>query len=111
MLEFANVIEALTEPSDASQPAFHLVLPSLPGYGFSGRPEKAGWSVEKIAEGWDVLMRGLGYERFVAHGSDFGAEVLTQLALFYPQHLAGHELAQHGQRANHQRRARRAQSA
>ena len=42
VLEFVNVIEALTEPSDASQPAFHLVLPSLPGYGFSGRPEKAG---------------------------------------------------------------------
>ena len=79
VLEFANVIEALTEPSDASQPAFHLVLPSLPGYGFSGRPEKAGWSVEKIAEAWDVLMRGLGYDRYFAQGGDWGAMVTSAI--------------------------------
>jgi len=79
VLEFVNVITALTEPEDSSQPAFHLVLPSLPGYGFSGKPTQAGWSVEKIAEAWDVLMRGLGYDRYFAQGGDWGAMVTSAI--------------------------------
>jgi len=79
VLEFIAVIEDLTQPADAAQPAFHLVLPSLPGYGFSGRPDKSGWSVEKTAEAWDRLMRGLGYDRYFAQGGDWGAMVTSAI--------------------------------
>jgi epoxide hydrolase len=80
VLEFTNVIDALVEPEYAGAPAFHLVLPSLPGYGFSGRPDKAGWSVEKIGGAWDELMRGLGYDRYFAQGGDWGAMVTSAMA-------------------------------
>jgi epoxide hydrolase len=81
VLEFMRVIEALVEPEDVAHPAFHLVLPSLPGYGFSGRPAEAGWSVEKTAEAWDELMRGLGYDRYFAQGGDWGAMVTSAIAV------------------------------
>ena len=74
-------------------PAFDVVIPSLPGYGFSDRSPRAGVTPRATAELFVELMRGLGYDRFVAHGSDFGAEVLTQLALFPPPHLAGLHLS------------------
>jgi epoxide hydrolase len=75
VLEFMDVIEPLTSPADPSQPAFHLVLPSLPGFAFSGKPTEPGWSVEKTAEAWDRLMRALGYDRYFAQGGDWGAGV------------------------------------
>jgi epoxide hydrolase len=81
VLEFMNCIEALTNPSDESQPAFHLVVPSLPGYGFSGRPSDKGWSVEKTAGAWDQLMRALGYDRYFAQGGDWGAMVTVAIAV------------------------------
>jgi pimeloyl-ACP methyl ester carboxylesterase len=74
-LEFFDCIAPLTAPEDPSQPAFHLVIPSLPGYAFSGKPTTSGWSVEKTAETWDMLMRGLGYDRYFAQGGDWGAVV------------------------------------
>ena len=73
VLEFLDVLEPLSE-------SFHLVVPALPGYGFSGKPARAGWSVEKIAHGWDALMRSLGYTRYFAQGGDWGAAVTTAIA-------------------------------
>jgi epoxide hydrolase len=75
VLEFAEIIAPLVEPEDPAQPAFHLVLPSLPGYAFSGKPAESGWSVEKTAEAWDMLMRAVGYDRYFAQGGDWGAAV------------------------------------
>jgi epoxide hydrolase len=75
VLEFMDIIEPLTAPADAAQPAFHLVLPSLPGFAFSGKPTEPGWSIEKTAEAWDQLMRALGYDRYFAQGGDWGAGV------------------------------------
>lgn len=72
IVEFTKVIGPLTED-------FHVVCPSLPGYGFSGKPTAAGWTVERIAVAWDVLMRRLGYPRYVAQGGDWGAAVTTQI--------------------------------
>jgi pimeloyl-ACP methyl ester carboxylesterase len=76
-------VPLLTDPEahGIAGPAFDVVIPSLPGYGFSDRSPTAGATPRATAERFVELMRGLGYERFVAHGSDFGAEVLTQLAL------------------------------
>jgi epoxide hydrolase len=82
--EFHKVIEPLADPvahgGDAGD-AFHLVCPSLPGYGFSGKPAETGWSVERIARAWDVLMRRLGYARYVAQGGDWGSMVTTAIGL------------------------------
>ena len=81
VLEFLDVIGPLTSPDDAAQPAFHLVIPSLPGYGFSGKPSQPGWSVEKTADAWDQLMRSLGYPRYFAQGGDWGAAVTIAIAV------------------------------
>ena len=72
IVEFAKVIEPLTAD-------FHVVCPTLPGYGFSGKPAAAGWTVERIAAAWDALMSTLGYPRYVAQGGDWGAAVTTQI--------------------------------
>ncbi len=73
IVEFHKVIEPLTEAG------FHVVCPSLPGYGFSGKPTTTGWGVGKIAEAWDELMLRLGYDRYGAQGGDWGAAVTTQI--------------------------------
>jgi epoxide hydrolase len=73
IVEFHKVIEPLTVAG------FHVVCPSLPGYGFSGKPTSTGWGVEKIGAAWDTLMGRLGYERYGAQGGDWGAAVTTQL--------------------------------
>jgi pimeloyl-ACP methyl ester carboxylesterase len=82
--EFQKVIEPLAHPqafgADARD-AFHVVCPSLPGYGFSGKPAVRGCGVERIAGLWDVLMGRLGYESYVAQGGDWGAAVTTQIGM------------------------------
>ncbi|MEM9561362.1 MAG: epoxide hydrolase [Actinomycetota bacterium] len=82
VVEFDKVIEPLVDPTahggDAAD-AFHVVCPSLPGYGFSGKPTGTGWGVERIAAAWDRLMDRLGYDRYGAQGGDWGAAVTTQL--------------------------------
>jgi pimeloyl-ACP methyl ester carboxylesterase len=88
VLEFLDVIAPLTDPADAAD-AFHLVVPSLPGYGFSGKPSAPGWSAERTAAAWAQLMTDLGYERFAAQGGDWGAVVTTALARHCPDRLAG----------------------
>jgi pimeloyl-ACP methyl ester carboxylesterase len=72
IVEFSKVIEPLSRD-------FHVVCPSLPGYGFSGKPTAAGWNIERIATAWDILMKRLGYERYGAQGGDWGAAVTTQI--------------------------------
>src|SRR4029434_9526140 len=66
-----------------------LVVPSLPGYGFSARPSSPGWGVHRIARAWAELMRRLGYQRFIAGGSDWGTSISTSLALQHPDRLLG----------------------
>ncbi|ORV53594.1 epoxide hydrolase [Mycobacterium europaeum] len=80
VVEFHKVIEPLTNPaSGRAEDAFHVVCPSLPGYGFSGKPTRTGWGVEKIAGAWETLMLRLGYDRYGAQGGDWGAAVTTQI--------------------------------
>ncbi|MDG2112990.1 MAG: epoxide hydrolase [Actinomycetota bacterium] len=82
IVEFQKVIEPLTNPTEhggRAEDAFHVVAPSLPGYGFSGKPTTNGWGVEKIATVWDELMGRLGYEHYGAQGGDWGAAVTTQI--------------------------------
>ncbi|MGH3524295.1 MAG: epoxide hydrolase family protein, partial [Mycobacterium sp.] len=78
VVEFHKVIEPLVNPT-SPEDAFHVVCPSLPGYGFSGKPTRTGWGVDKIAQAWETLMGRLGYDRYGAQGGDWGAAVTTQL--------------------------------
>jgi pimeloyl-ACP methyl ester carboxylesterase len=91
-LEFERVLGPLADPTahagDAAG-AFHVVVPSLPGYGFSGKPATPGWDVHRIAGAWAELMTRLGYQRFLAQGSDWGTSVSTSLALQHPGRLLG----------------------
>jgi epoxide hydrolase len=92
VVEFRKVIGPLTDPvahgGDAAD-AFHLVCPSLPGYGFSGKPTAPGWGVARIADAWDELMTRLGYSRYGAQGGDWGSGVTTALGILHPGRLAG----------------------
>jgi len=92
VVEFLKVIGPLTDPTahggDAAD-AFHLVVPSLPGYGFSDRPAQPGWGVERIAGAWARLMARLGYQRYGAQGGDWGTSVSTSIAQQDPEHVAG----------------------
>lgn len=92
IVEFQKVIGPLTNPAahggDAAD-AFHLVCPSLPGYGFSDKPSSTGWGVQKIADAWGELMAALGYERYVAQGGDWGAIVTTCIGIQDPEHCGG----------------------
>jgi len=82
IVEFHKVIEPLTDPTahgGRAEDAFHVVCPSLPGYGFSGKPTRTGWGVGKVAEAWETLMTRLGYDRYGAQGGDWGAAVTTTI--------------------------------
>ncbi len=84
VVEFHKVIEPLVDPvshGGSPEDAFHVICPSLPGYGFSAKPSTPGWGVEKIAAVWDALMRRLGYENYLAQGGDWGSAVTTAIAL------------------------------
>jgi pimeloyl-ACP methyl ester carboxylesterase len=92
VVEFLKVIGPLTDPaSHGGDPAdaFHIVAPSLPGFGFSAKPAAAGWSVERIADAWIELMRRLGYRDYVAQGGDWGAAITTQIGLLRPEGCLG----------------------
>lgn len=92
IVEFHKVIEPLTNPTafggDAAD-AFHVVCPSLPGYGFSDKPTRTGWTAHRIAEAWAALMARLGYARYAAQGGDWGAMVTSSIGWHDPDHLAG----------------------
>lgn len=84
VVEFGKVIEPLTDPTrhgGTAADAFHVVCPSLPGYGFSGKPTTTGWGVDRIARTWDTLMRRLGYSRWFAQGGDWGSAVTTAIGI------------------------------
>jgi epoxide hydrolase len=83
IIEFLAIIEPLTDPTahgGEAQDAFHVIAPSLPGFGFSGKPAEPGWDSARIARAWGELMQRLGYSRYVAQGGDWGAEVTTRMA-------------------------------
>jgi pimeloyl-ACP methyl ester carboxylesterase len=92
VFELLKTVDPLTDPTargaDASE-AFDLVLPSLPGFGFSGRPKDAGWGPDRIAKAWAELMRRLGYTRYVAQGGDWGSPVSNAMARLAPAGLLG----------------------
>ncbi len=92
IVEFLKVIGPLTDPSahggDAAD-AFHVVCPSLPGYGFSDKPAGTGWGVERIAAAWIRLMARLGYDRYGAQGGDWGTSITTSIGQQDPGHVAG----------------------
>lgn len=82
IVEFSKIIGPLTDPTahgGRAEDAFHVVCPSLPGYGFSAKPNTSGWGVGRIAAVWDTLMTRLGYERYGAQGGDWGAAVTTEI--------------------------------
>ncbi|GAA0944247.1 epoxide hydrolase family protein [Pseudonocardia zijingensis] len=87
--EFVHVVEELADPPDGAAPAFHVVVPSLPGFGYSDKPATTGWGTGKIAAAWVELMERLGYHRFVAHGGDWGGVITTILAGRHPEHVIG----------------------
>jgi pimeloyl-ACP methyl ester carboxylesterase len=92
VIELLKVISPLTDPTahgGAAEDAFHLVIPSLPGYGFSARPETTGWDPDRIARAWDTLMGRLGYDHYVAQGGDWGAVVTEAMGRQAPAGLAG----------------------
>jgi pimeloyl-ACP methyl ester carboxylesterase len=89
VVEFAKVVGPLTDPAGPGGEAFHVVCPSLPGYGFSDRPSGPGWTVERTAAAWVRLMERLGYRRFVAAGHDWGTSVSTSIAQQHPERLIG----------------------
>ncbi len=86
--ELSRIVEPLTRPSQhGGGRAFDVVIPSLPGYGFSGKPAKPGWSISRMAKAIAGLMTEIGYERFGVHGSDMGAGVMLALAMHVPERL------------------------
>jgi pimeloyl-ACP methyl ester carboxylesterase len=92
IVEFLKVIGPLTDPSahgGNSDDAFHVVCPSLPGYGFSDKPQRPGWGVERIAGAWTELMARLGYERYGAQGGDWGTSISARIGQTDPHHVAG----------------------
>ena len=92
IIEFLKVIGPLTDPTAhgaGAADAFHVVCPSLPGYGFSDKPTAPDWGVERIASAWTVLMARLGYERYGAQGSDWGTSVSASLGQQDAAHVAG----------------------
>ncbi len=92
VVELLEAVGPLTDPTahgGRAEDAFHLVLPSLPGYAFSGMPTELGWSPARVARAWDELMHRLGYTRYVAQGGDVGAAVTDAMARQAPAGLAG----------------------
>lgn len=91
-VEFIEAIGPLTDPPShggEAADAFHVVVPSLPGYSFSDKPSTTGWGVQKTAKAWASLMARLGYDRYFAQGGDWGSMVTTSIGIQDPEHVAG----------------------
>ncbi len=92
IVEQLKIIDRLTDPTahgGSAADAFDVVIPSMPGYGFSGKPTTTGWGPERIARAWDVLMKRIGYSRYVAQGGDWGALVVELMGAQAPEGLLG----------------------
>jgi pimeloyl-ACP methyl ester carboxylesterase len=92
VIEQLKIIEPLTNPTAhgaSATDAFHLVIPSMPGYGFSGKPATTGWGPEQIARAWAELMERLGYDRYVAQGGDWGGQIVDLMGAQAPPGLIG----------------------
>ena len=92
IVEQLKIIDPLTDPTafgGRAEDAFDVVIPSMPGYGYSGKPATAGWDVDHIARAWIVLMKRLGYTKFVAQGGDWGALVTEHMGVLAPPELLG----------------------
>ncbi|MGY8668234.1 epoxide hydrolase family protein [Bradyrhizobium sp. UFLA05-109] len=92
VIEQMKIIDPLTDPTahgGSVEDAFHLVIPSMPGYGFSGKPTATGWDPQRIARTWVVLMKRLGYKKFVAQGGDWGSPVSNEMAKLGAPELLG----------------------
>ena len=92
IIEQLKIIDPLTNPTahgGKASDAFHVVIPNMPGYGFSGKPTTTGWDTVRIARAWIVLMKRLGYTRFVAQGGDWGGVVVDMMAVEAPPELIG----------------------
>ncbi len=92
VIEQLKIIEPLTDPTahgGTAEDAFHVVIPSMPGYGFSGKPASTGWGPERIANAWTILMKRLGYSHYVAQGGDWGAIVTDMMGVQAPPELIG----------------------
>src|SRR6202045_1119293 len=92
IVEQMKIIDPLTNPTahgGTASDVFHLVIPSMPGYGYSGKPTTTGWDVAHIAHAWIVLMKRLGYTKFVAQGGDWGAVITEQMGVQAPPELLG----------------------
>jgi pimeloyl-ACP methyl ester carboxylesterase len=92
IIEMLKIIDPLTNPTahgGTEADAFDVVVPSMPGYGFSAKPTELGWDPARIAAAWTVLMKRLGYNRFVAQGGDWGALIVEKMALQTPPELIG----------------------
>ena len=92
IIEQMKIIDPLTNPTahgGSASDAFHLVIPSMPGYGFSGKPTTPGWDCTRMARAWTVLMKRLGYTRYVAQGGDWGSLVTEQMGVLAPPELLG----------------------
>jgi len=92
VVEFVDIIGPLTDPAaygDDPADAFHVVVPSIPGYAFSGPTGHAGWDVVRVGRAWMELMRSLGYSRYVVQGGDWGSAISLRLGLADPEHVAG----------------------
>src|SRR5664279_1784844 len=92
IIEQMKISDPLTNPTahgGSASDAFHLVIPSMPGYGYSGKPATPGWDVAHIARAWVVLMKRLGYKKFVAQGGDWGALVTEHMGVLAPPELLG----------------------
>jgi pimeloyl-ACP methyl ester carboxylesterase len=90
IIEQLKIIDPLTNPTahgGSAEDAFHVVIPSMPGYGFSGKPTSTGWGPERMGRAWAELMKRLGYTRYVAQGGDWGAFVVDQMGLQAPEGL------------------------
>ena len=97
IVEFLDVIDALSDPrAHGGDPAdaFHLVIPSIPGYGFSGPTSDAGWNLQRIARAWAELMRRLGYERYGGVGNDAGSMINPEMGRHDPSHVVGLHVTQ-----------------
>jgi pimeloyl-ACP methyl ester carboxylesterase len=92
IIEQLKIVDPLTNPTAhgaSASDAFHLVIPSMPGYGFSGKPTTTGWEPTRIARAWVELMKRLGYKKFVAQGGDWGAVITEQMGVQAPPELIG----------------------